>query len=787
MVHDTRRPTPTWRTHPQVVLLSVGALVALVATLIVVDLRAVGARRAAFAWRAHTYDVMLVCKDLAAALSNAESGQRGYLLTGRPAYLAPFYEARRSVPRLVATLATMTRDNPAQATRVHDIDRASAAFLDRLAQRVSPAVRPGAEPSKLDVDHDLDKQAMDALRVRLEALTNAESRLLVLRSVTAANRDHAANLGAYGLSAAAVLLILITLALALAVARTGRRLAVTDAERRNAAAMTRERDFLQSIIEGSLDAIYVKDRQGRFVVANSATGAVYGVTGERLIGRTDADFASADMADAFRHFDEAVMRTGQGEVKEERAPGDDGERVFLSSKAPWRENGAVRGVIGISHDITELKTVQHDLQALNAQLEDRVEARSREIEAVQARIAHMQKIESLGHLSSGIAHDFNNMLSIVMAGTTLALRQLRTDPDKAARLILQAQEGAQRAADLAARLLAFAREQPLSPQRVEVNALLDGMCDLLRRTLGEQIRLETRFADGPAPVLADPSQLENAVLNLCVNARDAMGAGGRLEIETADVVVGPAGTGPGGSPLAAGDYVRISVRDTGAGMAPEVVARAFDPFYTTKGVGKGTGLGLSQVHGFIKQSGGHVDLTSAPGRGTTIDLYLPRFVGTGVGGPRFDGERSAVGDGLEGDEIILVVEDDAGVRAMIVEALSAYGYGAVAASDGRDALPVLAGGARIDLILTDIAMPHMDGRQLARQARQIRPALKVLFTSGHAGDADFAAGPPARFVAKPFTADRLAKAVRQALDQTGGAGGIGAESTARQTPSAVLD
>ncbi len=396
-----------------------------------------------------------------------------------------------------------------------------------------------------------------------------------------------------------------------------------------------------------------------------------------------------------------------------------------------------------------------------ADANSRLHAEAATRERAEAQMRQMQKMESVGQLTGGIAHDFNNMLAIIIGSLDLAKRRLVSDPARAETGIANAADAAQRAAQLTSRLLAFSRQQPLAPGPVEANRLVGGMSDLLRRTIGEQVQLETVLADDIWRAYADGPQLENAVLNLCVNARDAMPRGGKLIIETSNTVLDEA-YAAGQADVIAGQYVSISVTDTGEGMSDATMERAFDPFFTTKGVGKGTGLGLSQVFGFVKQSGGHVKMSSQIGRGTTVRMHLPRFTGEL---PAADVAHETYVGG--GDEIVLVVEDDADVRLVSVDALRALGYTVIHAEDGPQALDLLARHDKVDLLFTDIVMPGMTGRQLADRAAVERPGLKVLYATGYTRDAVVLNGQLEAGVAvlsKPFTIDQLAAKVRQVLD-----------------------
>ncbi len=397
-----------------------------------------------------------------------------------------------------------------------------------------------------------------------------------------------------------------------------------------------------------------------------------------------------------------------------------------------------------------------ELSAANEAL--RAEAEERQ--AAEAQLRQVQKMEAVGQLTGGIAHDFNNMLAVVVGGIDLARRRLNGPRREILNHLNNAMEGATRAAALTRRLLSFARSEPLLPERVEPSELVSGMSDLLDRTLGERISVQVDLRDDAWPTYVDAHQLENAIVNLAVNARDAMDGGGIMQISTENVTLAANEVGD----IRAGDYVRVSVADGGCGMTPEVLNRAFEPFFTTKPVGKGTGLGLSQIFGFAHQSGGEVGIDSEVGKGTTVSVYLPRSNAASANVRLHPAAQRSEAEAHMPGARILLVEDDPRVRSSTVEALEDLGYDPVACSGGAEALQLF-GEQRFDLVISDVIMPEMTGPELIRHLKDARSDFAVLFVTGYVGEGETDDLVGYELLRKPFTVAALAEAVSAALSR----------------------
>jgi PAS domain S-box-containing protein len=519
------------------------------------------------------------------------------------------------------------------------------------------------------------------------------------------------------------------------------QLSATEAERR-----------FRLLVQGVSDyAIFMLNPEGEVANWNSGAERIKGYKDFEIVGQHFSVFYTPEDREAGLPAQalEKARREGKYEMEGWRVR-KDGTQFWASVvvDAIHDDDGNLVGFAKITRDLTERREAQIELEQSREQL------------------LQSQKMEAIGQLTGGLAHDFNNLLtgisgSLEMLKTRIAQGRL----DEVQKYITAAQGAVSRAANLTHRLLAFARRQTLDPKSLNANELITGIEELIRRTVGPAIELETVLAIGLWPTHCDANQLENAILNLCINARDAMPDGGRLTIETANMWVDDrlART----RDMKRGQYVEVSVTDTGTGMSPEVISRAFDPFFTTKPTGQGTGLGLSMVYGFARQSEGQVRIYSELGQGTTVRIYLPRH----WLGPPQDQDEDDPREAPRASEsrTVLVVDDEPTIRMLAVEVLEELGYSVIEAADGASALKTLASESRIDLLVTDVGLPGgMNGRQLADAARETRPELKVLFITGYAENAAVGNGhlaPSMHVLTKPFTMERLASKISSIIDE----------------------
>ena len=499
---------------------------------------------------------------------------------------------------------------------------------------------------------------------------------------------------------------------------------------------------LRAIARALPDQVFVVDNNGRYCEILAEPNSLITTGATLLTGKQLNEVHSPEMADFFLRLIHGALETQRIQIAEYELPTRSGRRWFESRTVPLDVRFDDQpATIVVVRDLTQRKHAENQLR-------------------------QAQKMQAIGQLTGGIAHDFNNLLAVIMGNLELLHEQLTAQP-RLLELAQQALKSVDRGVNLSRRLLAFARRQPLLAQPVDLNRLVLGMLDLMQRTLGSTIRIDKALAIDLAPTLVDPGQFESALLNLVINARDAMPRGGRLLLETANVVLDEARVAEYQGEVRSGPYVMLAVSDSGTGMAPEVLEHAFEPFFSTKDAGRGSGLGLSMVYGLVKQSGGHITIDSEPDQGATVRLYLPRIEyqdAKALPEPTSSEHRSLQGRG----ETLLVVEDDAGVRLFAVAALERLGYKTQQASTAATALQILDATPHIVLLFTDIVLPgDMDGVQLAAEAQRRQPGLRVLFTSGYTEHALVGNGHIAEDVevlTKPYHKIELARKLRILLD-----------------------
>jgi PAS domain S-box-containing protein len=504
--------------------------------------------------------------------------------------------------------------------------------------------------------------------------------------------------------------------------------------RRTQQALNQEIEERRRIFETSQDLILVTDTFGRFVQVSPSSMTIIGYRPEEMIGHSAVDFIHPEDLDRTREEMRAARRGRQMRNFETRYVHKDGNAVQLTWMGTWSE--PVQRHFFVGRDLTEKR-------------------------AAEAQFRQAQKMEAVGQLTGGIAHDFNNILTVITGTIGILADAISGDPQLTA-IARMIDDAAERGANLTKHLLAFARRQPLQPREIDVNTLVLETVKLLRPTLGEHIQIDPLLDENASAALVDPSQLTTAILNLALNARDAMPTGGKLALETNNIYLDESYAAMN-SEVTVGNYVMVAISDTGSGIAAADLDKVFDPFFTTKEVGKGTGLGLSMVFGFVKQSNGHIKIYSEEGHGTTVKLYLPTATGLNVTAVEPLATSSIEG----GDEVVLVVEDDALVRRYVITQIESLGYTTLEACNAADAMTIINTSATIDLLFTDVIMPGpMNGRQLVDGALKLRPALKTLFTSGYTENAIVHHGrldSGVLLLAKPYRKSDLARMIRQAL------------------------
>jgi signal transduction histidine kinase/DNA-binding response OmpR family regulator len=674
-------------------------------------------------WVIHTYEVIDSLRTLLSDAADAETGQRGYLLTKKQSFLKPYRDAQGRIARDLDRFQFLTRDNPDQQRRARMLRDLMEGRLKILDQGLASGSLVSPVPPQLMTLLEQGKAVMDSLRSIVAFGLGEELHLLNQRTAQRHATEQAEILAAV---LAVILALVVLLVAAWILVRNNTKLMISEAVRR------RQANILQATLDNIRDGVLVFDEKDRVAAFNNVFFRLMDFP-ERLaaIGASLDTFKEFDTGKERRLFDEVAV-TNPGESRYERFSRAERELDLYRAAVP----GA--GFLIAAADVTA-----------------RVQA--------EATVRQAQKMEAVGHLTGGVAHDFNNLLQIISANLDLAAADARDNPKTAERL-QNAVSAVERGSRLTGQLLAFARRQALDPRSTNLGRLLQDMTDLLRRTLGERVEVESIVSGGLWNTLVDPTQVENAILNLAINARDAMPDGGKLTIEVANAFLDDAYAAQHVE-VTAGQYVMLGVSDTGTGMPAAVVARVFDPFFTTKPEGKGTGLGLSQVYGFVKQSGGHVKIYSEPGHGTTVKIYLPR-----TRKPQEGLDAVVTTNVVGGSETILVVEDDAGVRAAVVDILSDLGYTVLKAENAEQGLAVISSGAHIDLMFTDVVMPGpINTRDFARRAQELRPGLKVLYTSGYTQNAIVHNGrldEDAFLLSKPYRKDELARKLRSLLDGT---------------------
>ena len=710
------------------------------------------------AWLNHSAEVLKKIADVRLWVRRAESAARGYEIYRTTGFVDEFQTAKSQIAPALGDLKLAMRDN---GTQVQLLEATEPLVLRRV-EIAAEALRLRSSSDQAAIEELQGKAEgrglMDTLSANLERMVANEEKLRASRE--ADSRRTGIVLLGIDVIGALVILLLVAMLLRESQRTTGQlksSLHETQAAKEALEAAVAERtehlvtahdelrlsvNVLQSTFRSMAEAVLVIDAEGNVLLSNPAAERILlHRTGMNLRNlRALSDVFHADGVTPLKRDELPSVRVLRGDEFENlemivRPLSGNNARHLMISGRPMRDGqGRISGAVLVYHDAT-------------ASLE------------TERQLHQSQKLDSIGKLTGGVAHDFNNMLTVISGNTETLVASLKDQPElqRTARLI---DDAAQRCAELIQHLLAFARKQPLQPRDVEINGAIADIAKLLRPTLGEQIQIETVLEQGPMTSHIDPSRLTNAVLNMAINARDAMPNGGKLLLETHRVVLDEA-YAQANAEVRPGPYVMLAVSDTGTGMPLSVQQKAFEPFFTTKEVGKGSGLGLSMVYGFVKQSGGHIKIYSEQGHGTTIKLYLPPGEGTA------DVAASVTPQAEGGAETIFVVEDDPLVRNFVTAQLQSLGYKTVAAADSKAALQLIDAGQAFDLLFTDVVIPGgMSGRELADEVARRRPGLKVLYTSGYTDNAIVHHGKlddGVMLLTKPYRRNQLAEMIRKAL------------------------
>ena len=741
----------------QRVILGAGLAILLIITAasIALDVKS----RSDAAWVNHTVQVQKKISDLRVLMRRAESAARGYELYRSPGFNDEFQAVRAQIAPALADLKRDVRDSQDQVALLEGTEPLAL----RRVEIAAAAMRLRAENDQAGIAA-LNSKAegrglMDTVMGNLDHLSAQEERLLTARSQDSRRTGTVL----LGIDVAGAVLILLLVALVMresqrATVQLQSTLTETTAAKEALEAAVAERtehlvaahdelrlsvNVLQSTFRSMAEAVLVIDTEGAVLLSNPAAERILlhraGMNLRNL--RALSDVYHGDGVTPLKADELPSTRVLRGEHFEELEmivrphSGNPPRHLMISGRPMLDGQGKISGAVLVYHDATTSRETERQLY-------------------------QSQKLDAIGKLTGGVAHDFNNMLTVISGNTETLVESLNGQPElqRTARLI---DDAAERCAELIQHLLAFARRQPLQPRNVEISTAVADIAKLLRPTLGEQIQIETVLEQGPMTTHIDPSRLTNAVLNMAINARDAMPNGGKLLFEAHRVVLDEA-YAQNNPDVRPGPYVMLAVSDTGTGMPAEVQQKAFEPFFTTKEVGKGSGLGLSMVYGFVKQSGGHIKIYSEEGHGTTIKLYLPPGEGTA------DMAAPIAPQAEGGAETIFVVEDDTLVRNFVTAQLQSLGYKTVAAPDSRAALQLIEAGQPFDLLFTDIVIPGgMSGRELAEEVAKRRPGLKVLYTSGYTDNAIVHHGKlddGVMLLTKPYRRNQLAEMIRKALN-----------------------
>ncbi|MEO7055082.1 MAG: CHASE3 domain-containing protein [Rhizomicrobium sp.] len=711
-------------TANRLVLLAAVPLFLVLATIAYITVQFAANENAAQRWVAHTYQVIGVLRQVLVDAQDAETGQRGFILTQQPSFLVPYQTATKRVDRDLNRFKELTADNPDQQRRSEMLatlvrERFSALDLTLKANAgttAAPEVIKALEVGKL---------RMDSLRAEIASGMAAEQALLRVRNKERDEQERYEIAFAVGVAVLALAILLLAAAM---LVRNNLSLAQAEKSRANEAAI------LQATVDTVRDGIAYFTSEGLLCAFNSNFFRLLDLPSSL------ARIQVTKLVDL-----QAIEASRPQQIL---APPVEGQGSLDTHHITWagRELDVYRSHVSTGGFLIVVMDVTARMRA-------------------EGMVRQSQKMEAIGHLTGGVAHDFNNLLQIISANLDLAVASGEAKGNAVLGQRLQNAIGAvSRGSRLTGQLLAFARRQALQPRSVDLGRVIRDMTDMLRRTLGEQIEVESVIAGGLWNTLADPNQIENAVLNLAINARDAMPDGGKLTLEVANAHLDDA-YAANHTEVTPGQYVMLAVSDTGTGMTPDVLSRVFEPFFTTKPEGKGTGLGLAQAYGFVKQTGGHIKIYSEVGEGTTVKIYLPR-TRRAQDVVDITGRQPVLG----GNERILVVEDDEGVRAAVVDMLTDLGYRVQRAENAEAALKLLEEGAKIDLLFTDVVMPGpISTREMTRRAQEMHPGIKILYTSGYTQNAIVHNGrldDDAFLLSKPYRKDELARKLRSVFAGT---------------------